>query len=109
MSELYKSIIIKNKVNNFYKQGCDFISACRDGQLNVIKNMLKSDSNFVHLKDTSGNTGLIYATIYENEAVIKVLKDAGANINHKNNYGKSAIMYAVEKGNVNLTNKLLGS
>ncbi|MGL5255051.1 MAG: ankyrin repeat domain-containing protein [Brevinema sp.] len=72
----------------------------------MIKYFLKKDA--INAQDIEGWTALFYAaSVAENTAVLKLLIRAGANINHKDRQGVSALMLAAERGNPRMVSVLL--
>jgi uncharacterized protein len=56
----------------------------------------------VNYKDPEGNTPLLYAAIEGNVGSVKVLVEAGADVNIQNNQGESAILLATNHDNVDI-------
>ena len=61
------------------------------------KELLHNGEN-VHYVDKDGNTSLMIASHYGHLDKVKELLLYGANINLKNNYGISSLIYAAENG-----------
>ncbi len=71
--------------------------AVKKGQQAAVKLLLENKAN-TEIADELGNTPLISHTGHPE--ITKLLLSAGANPNHQNNYGKSALHYTAEKGQI---------
>lgn len=84
--------------------------ASRQNHARTAQLLLKNDAN-VNLQDNEGNTALIWVAktyTYQDRflEISKILIQAGADPNIKNNYGKTAADYAKEHGCPDYTEKL---
>lgn len=100
--------------------------AIRYGYLSVVEELIKAGADVNYL-DENKNTPLIIAVEHarataefntqaqerarsrwsQRRAIIQMLLEAGANVNHINKYGKTALMKAVEGHDLNTVEKLL--
>ncbi len=59
------------------------------------------------MKDFNGNTSLIRATYNNNIEIVKLLLNAGADIDNQNNDGYTALIYAAYKNNKEIIELLI--
>lgn len=69
----------------------DFITACANGQLNIVKKLISN----IDCTDELGNTGLMNTVKNRQKNVFNFLLKNGANIDAQNNDGDTALMIAV--------------
>ncbi len=84
-------ITMKETIEKFY-------SAIRNGDLNLIEELLAKDASLINVKDQRGSTPLILSTYYEHSAVANLLLERGADINEKDSSGNTALMGVCFKG-----------
>ena len=77
--------------------------ACKNGQLSLIKNLLKAKVN-INALDSKGKSSLDLAVIEGNIAVTNLLISEGANIEMKDSF---ALLYACENGRTKIVKILL--
>lgn len=75
------------------------ISAAQDGQLDDVKRLLPLIKAGIDAVDSDGDTALYSAAYYGQLHIIEYLLDNGADIDFKNNRGKTALHIAAEDGN----------
>jgi ankyrin repeat protein len=63
-------------------------------QIETCTELIKHDKIDVNIKDTKGNTALMYATKFGKIMIVELIKH-GADVNAKNIYGYTALMFAV--------------
>lgn len=64
----------------------DFIRAAKSGDADRLRVLLENDPNLLRARDTDGSTGLHCATWKGHQAVVRLLLNAGAEVNiHSNN------------------------
>lgn len=62
----------------------------------LFRSKVFKDKEHIDQEDDEGNTALCYALIYETYVAIATLLDAGANVNHENKDGESALTLAIK-------------
>jgi ankyrin repeat protein len=73
------------------------LEAAKKGQLETAQQVLQSNPGVANQKDESGATALHYAAIHGHRAVVRLLVDAGANINCADDqFGASPAGWAIE-------------
>ena len=83
------------------------LAAVQDGDTNAVKLLLDAGGD-VNLKDETGRTLLMYATLKNHKEVVQVLVDKGANVNARNNSGQTALSHASREGHPEIARALLG-
>ena len=85
------------------------IKASENGQLGVVRFLLKNGANPDDADETSaGQTPMIHAAFNGHTKIIKLLLDAGANIEKKNNIpGEGPLITAVQEGQIKVVKLLL--
>ena len=71
-----------------------FLKAAKDGDLKKIKSMLNKEINIKTLiksVDKENNTALIFASKFGYNEIVKILIENGADVNFRNNEGKTAL------------------
>ena len=82
-------------------------SACKNGQISLIKNLLKAKVN-INALDSKGKSSLHLAVIEGNISVTNLLINEGANIELKDSkYGSSPLLYACQNGRIKIVKILL--
>ena len=82
-------------------------SACKNSQISLIKNLLKTKVN-INALDSEGLSPLHLAVIEGNIAVTNLLIDEGANIEIKDSQWKSSpLLYACQNGRLKIVKLLL--
>lgn len=82
-----------------------FLKAAENGDLKKIKSMLNKEINIktlINAVDKENNTALILASKFGYDEIVKILIENGADINIKNNDGKTALDYAEENDYKNI-------
>ena len=82
-----------------------FLKAAENGNLKKIKSMLNKEVNIktlINAVDKENNTALILASKFGYSEIVKILIENGADINIKNNDGKTALDYAEENDYKNI-------
>ena len=87
----------------------DLISCAHWGYdaVEPLKELLKKDDVDINATDLTGNTALAWAVRKHNEDVVKILIDAGADVNIQNDQLQSPLAHAVRRGFYDLTKLLL--
>jgi len=67
------------------------------GYLDIVKELLKREDIDVNLQDKDGETPLFTASDEDHLNIVRMLLDAGADINIKNNEDKTALDIAIER------------
>ena len=80
--------------------------AARYGYLDIIKLLLKAGAN-PNIKDSSGNTALIWVSINGHLNIVRLLLKAGANPNIKDSNGNTALTRASRHGHLDIVKLLL--
>ena len=86
------------------------MKACRDcNAVNVVVFLLENGANIndKEYRDTIDQTPLIIAAFNGCRDIVKMLLDAGANIEHKNDQGENALISAVQEGHIDTVKLLL--
>ena len=86
------------------------MKACRDcNNINVVVFLLENGANIndKEYRDTIDQTSLIIAAFNGCRDIVKMLLDAGANIEHKNDQGENALISAAQEGNIDTVKLLL--
>lgn len=82
----------------FFKNGRLLLHwAASGGHDSVVSYLLELGSP-IDPVDDGGNTPLLLASTTGKSIVVRILISRGANVNHKNNQGHSALQYACSKG-----------
>lgn len=84
-----------------------FLSALR-GHVDLVNKMISLGANQNYRNPDQGDTPLTAAALFGHSDAITLLLDHGANINVQNTSGYSALMMAVDDGNLELSTMLLG-
>ena len=85
------------------KWGCTGDTAVSDDEL--IETLLNSDG--LEWTDSEGRDLLINAVIYERDIIVEFLLNQGTNVNITDKNGFSPLHFAVQSGNLGITNILL--
>lgn len=86
------------------------MKACRDCHtVNVVAFLLENGANIndKEYRDLIDQTPLIIAAFNGCTDIVKMLLDAGANIEHKNDQGENALISAAQEGNIDTVKLLL--
>jgi len=83
----------------------ELIRACEVGDLEKVTVSL--DDKTVNFRDTNGRTPLTIASIYDHTKITKMLLNYGADINSRDRYGSTALMYALGEDNIDVASILL--
>src|SRR5689334_20291969 len=70
-----------------------FYDAIRRDDTAAVQALLKA--NDINLKDSRGDTPLMYAAAAGSEAMMRLLLDAGADVNTKNSFEATPLMWAI--------------
>ncbi|KAA0156027.1 hypothetical protein FNF27_00311 [Cafeteria roenbergensis] len=73
-----------------------FVFAAASGQLDVVDAAIVADFQLIHAVDRDGHTALMAAAATDQEAVIRLLAERGANMNVQDYEGMTALHAAVE-------------
>lgn len=72
--------------------------AALQGRVQLVEYLLKLDDCEIEASDDSNATPLILAVLKGNATIVEWLLNKGANVNHQNAQGHSALQYACSKG-----------
>jgi ankyrin repeat protein len=113
VDELYKNFkqvvdSLKTKKNTNRELDGALFDACKNGQLEVVKDLLAKGAD-VDAKGALGATCLIRAINLGHLEVAKELLAQGADVDARNNNGETALLHASQEGQVELVNSLLAS
>lgn len=72
------------------------MDALRKGDAAALRNMLSDDRGAVNLKGAGGSTPLMYAALYGGADTVRLLLEAGADPNLRNEAGATALLWAVD-------------
>ena len=81
------------------------LSSCQLGDLNAVKEILKSGND--HEKDIDGSNGFMIACHGGHLNIVKYLVEMNYNINLKDNFGNNGLMWACRGGHLNIVNYLV--
>lgn len=93
------NISIANSQNTIFE-------VCRNGSVEDITRIHKTNPNSINEKNAQGYTPLILACYHSNEPIVIFLVDKVSDINGSSEYG-TPLMAAVVKANINITKLLL--
>ena len=86
-----------------------FFNAIRNGDLNLVEELLNKTPELLAKRDQRGSTPLVLSTYYNQLEITDVLIKKGAKINDKDSSGNTALMGVCFKGFVELAKKLVAS
>ena len=72
------------------------MQAAQEGDVHAIQQLLANPSTEVDTADAEGDTALLYACVNDEREAAAALLAAGADINHKDNRGNTALMSVIE-------------
>ena len=73
-----------------------FMEVLRDGDRAAFRKLLKEEPSAANRKGPNGSTPLMYATLYGDAESMRLLLEAGADPNIRNEAGATALMWAVD-------------
>jgi len=83
------------------------VSAAQANHLEVIEVLTAREDLEMEEKVMNGNTALCCASNFGHAGAVKLLLEKGAKVNHQNDYGCTALMYASEHGFFEVTEAIL--
>jgi ankyrin repeat protein len=83
-------------------------TAVENRNVPAVEGWLASEKDAARWKDDSGLTALMVASQYGHSQIIDMLLDAGADINARDNIGRSAMAHAAGMGQQGIVKKLIG-
>ncbi|TXG39332.1 ankyrin repeat domain-containing protein [Seonamhaeicola maritimus] len=92
-------------INECSDYGTPLMAAVVKGHFNIAQLLLEKKAN-PNISDIKGTTALHYATMFQNLEIIKLLVTAGADVNLKNNVGKTPMDFGLASNNNDLINIL---
>lgn len=87
--------------------GYEIFDACRRGDVTVIEDLYKENSEVVNLTDAKGFTPLILAVYNDQPEAVDFLLSKGADVDAQDAAGNTALMGACFKGYQQMAKKLL--
>ncbi len=84
------------------------IVASREGEINVIRDLLASNAN-VNLRNNDGNNALWFACFQNNLPLMALLINGGIEIDNQNDNGVTVLMYAASSGKTDAVRLLLNA
>jgi len=84
-----------------------FMIAVIAGSVKIVELFIKKFPEIMEQVDIFENTALIYAVSEGKEFVVKFLLEKDVNVRHQNKEGKTALMFAAEKGYVKIVDLLI--
>lgn len=94
--------------NSPHKKREILFTAVENRNVPAIEGWLAREKDAASWKDDGGMTALMVASQYGHAQVIDMLLDAGADINARDNTGKSAMAHAASMGQQGIVKKLIG-
>lgn len=79
----------------------DFVTAVQAGDTVKVRELLKTDSTLLELRDESGQSALHYAALANKPALIELLISEGIDVNTQDNEGRTPLT-VVEDSNLRL-------
>jgi len=79
----------------------DFVTAVQAGDTVKVRELLKTDSTLLELRDESGQSALHYAALANKPAMIELLISEGIDVNAQDNEGRTPLT-VVEDSNLRL-------
>ena len=84
-----------------------FIDACVKNDKETVKVLIEQKKHYINQTIITGDTGLHIAASRNYKDLCIMLIQYGVDLNIKNNYGKTALMKAILKGNTEIVDLLL--
>jgi ankyrin repeat protein len=101
-------IIVKKDINdNRELTWVDFVNACINGELDIIKQAIKQTFNVNSIIDPQGWTALHHACCHNYLEIFQELIKAGADIEIKDRNGETPLLYAIRYGRVVMFRELI--
>ena len=97
----------KTKQAEKEQQSIELIDAVEDGDALKLKELLAVGADINVKDDRDGYSLLHFAAFYDDTEALKFLIDAGANVNAKENEGRTPLHLAAERGNIESVELLL--
>jgi ankyrin repeat protein len=88
----YNELLKKQKENNENKE---FLIACEDGKLDVVRKMIKSKKININYQLDNNKTGLIYASKNGHFEIVKLLVENNCDMNIQDINKNTALMFAI--------------
>jgi ankyrin repeat protein len=85
----------------------EFLNACKDGDLEKVKQLLERGADVNAKDEILGETALMWASSNGQKEVVEFLIEKGADVNAKTRFGNTALMYASEKGHKEVVELLI--
>jgi len=90
------------------KKGIPLLSlSARSGQLNILKLLLRSGAQVNLIAEDRGSTALLDSAIERNKDMVKILIEAGADVNIQSKDGQTALVVVVGAGDEELAEMLV--
>lgn len=98
--------LLENKANI---SNHSLLFAIAVGHLEIVNSLIKAGANISDLarNNDNGNTPLMLAVKYNHPDILKVLLEASADPNLRNNYGSTALFMAINFNNIEMVKSLL--
>jgi ankyrin repeat protein len=100
---------IVNKLFNTKINFNDFFNAVENNNIDVVKEYLNNYRENINNVDIYGNTALIIASRCNNNEIVDLLIDNGADVNKTNHHYDTALTWAVYNGNFLITSTLINA
>lgn len=107
VAQLYKAKKCVKVITRSDKDCSLFHAAIRTHFQDHVTKYLKKRRELVWSADYSGNCAIHTAALADNTLAVRVLLDAGADIEDRNSHGRTALHVAAERGNINCMELLL--
>jgi ankyrin repeat protein len=100
----YNELLKKQKENT---ENNEFLIACEDGKLDVVRKMIKSKKININFQSDNNKTGLIYASKVGNYDIVKLLVENNSDMNVQDINKNTALMFAILYHNDNIAEYLI--
>lgn len=90
-----------------FPNSTEFLAACKDGDLEKVTYMTSKNKWIVHSYDRAGNTGLHWASIRNNIAILETLLKNGTFVDSRDLLGRTPLSQAIQCNNLEVAKLLL--
>lgn len=95
------------KLKQFYMGRTSLHAAAQKTSGKVLQLLLTSCKDSIPIEDVDGKTCLFYAVTSGHASNVKMMIEAGADINHQDHFGRTPLYWAVKEGNDEMVELLL--